>query len=117
MALHVHDDTCLDEAGEVVCGLEEHIHADACYAMAEQRFEGADYAVTVRYCAAVLPEGAALNAEEIPADSEEYARLCADTLAAYGATAEDMKSKQSPPSAPSSAPLRVGLRQRRRTCP
>lgn len=28
---HVHDETCLNEAGEYACGLEEHLHTDACY--------------------------------------------------------------------------------------
>lgn len=28
---HVHDETCLDENGQVVCGMDEHIHTDACF--------------------------------------------------------------------------------------
>lgn len=31
IAEHMHDEVCVNEAGEYICGLEEHVHTDACY--------------------------------------------------------------------------------------
>lgn len=31
IAEHMHDEVCVNEAGEYICGLEEHAHTDACY--------------------------------------------------------------------------------------
>ena len=84
---HIHGSKCKNSQGEIICGLEEHIHTEGCRkALAELIYRGPDYTVCVAYGEeAKRPEHVELRAEEIPADSEEYKKYYEEAAAAVGA--------------------------------
>ena len=89
---HIHDADCTDLQGQVICGLEEHIHTENCETEAAAPVEltaaGEDYMVSVRYGPdAALPDGVELVVEEISPDSIEYQRY-------YGQAASAMDTER-----------------------
>lgn len=103
---HVHDESCYDEAGNLICTVEDHTHSEACLTPAEEpdgeeptleeeltrlRYTGPDYAVDVSYGAdAVLPEGVSLTVREITADTEEYWDYYAQSVEALGISSAEV---------------------------
>ena len=103
---HVHDESCYDEAGNLICTVEEHAHSEACLTPAEEpdgeepapeeeltrlRYTGPDYAVDVSYGAdAALPEGVSLTVREITSDTEEYWDYYAQSVEALGISSAEV---------------------------
>ncbi|MCI7796090.1 MAG: CHAP domain-containing protein, partial [Lachnospiraceae bacterium] len=93
---HIHKASCRDSHGELICDMDEHIHTEECKKiLTELSYSGADYTVSVVYGEeAGLPEGVILQAEEIPADSEEYEKYYNEAVAAVEAETEKAEAAE-----------------------